>query len=249
MFCENCGKNLPDTAVFCPACGESTGTEPDPRTPPASANPIHLAPAPDASDGDEIVSLMRSVAQNPDDESYTKLLAIALHDDAMKEWWEDLKGKSLVCVSRESLVHAQKQLKRASELRSNDPEVRKEIEKTARLVASMEERKFAGSWLMVVVLSFFVFIPGIVWWYVNRRPRYLINRDYMMHAKTGKHIGAAQKMGGLQGKVYEFFEKLSDDWGWLMGLGFMLTVGVVLSPIFMILAYKENYLDLKKATA
>jgi hypothetical protein len=45
-------------------------------------------------------------------------------------------------------------------LKFNDPELRKHIEESLRLVDSMEERKFAGSWLMVVVLGFFYIIPG-----------------------------------------------------------------------------------------
>jgi len=102
---------------------------------------------------------------------------------------------------------------------------------------------------MVIVLGFFYIVPGVIWWYVNLRPRYLINRDYMRHVQTGKHSGAAAKMGGLQGKVYDFFENASGEWGWLLGLVFMLTVGVVLSPVFMVLAYKENYLDPKKEAA
>jgi hypothetical protein len=110
----------------------------------------------------------------------------------------------------------------------------------------MEERKFAGSWLMVIVLGFFYVIPGVIWWYVNRRPCYLINRDYLRHVRTGSHSTAAAKMGGLQGRVYDFFERINGEWGWLLGLFFMLTIGVLLSPIFTILAYKQNYLDVKK---
>jgi len=56
-------------------------------------------------------------------------------------------------------------------------------------------------------------------------------------------------MGGLQGKVYDFFEKVGGEWGWLFGLVFMLTIGVLLSPIFMIIAYKQNYLDPQKESA
>jgi len=70
----------------------------------------------------------------------------------------------------------------------------------------------------------------------------------MQHIRTGKHPGAAARMGGLQGKVYEFFENVGGEWGWLIGLIFMLTIGVLLSPIFMIIAYKQNYLDVKKSS-
>ena len=33
MFCENCGKSIPDTASTCPYCGLSTGVSPAPARP------------------------------------------------------------------------------------------------------------------------------------------------------------------------------------------------------------------------
>ena len=36
MFCENCGKNIPDTAGTCPYCGQSTGVSPAPSPPSAA---------------------------------------------------------------------------------------------------------------------------------------------------------------------------------------------------------------------
>ena len=33
MFCENCGKNIPDTATVCPHCGQFTGVSPAPSPP------------------------------------------------------------------------------------------------------------------------------------------------------------------------------------------------------------------------
>jgi hypothetical protein len=173
-------------------------------------------------------------------------LAIALHDDAMKDWWTDPKDGELMCVSYVGFIHAKTRLEQARKLRIEDAELQQRLALMAQHVNSAERRKYAGSWLMVVVLSFFWIIPGVLWWLVNRRPGYLLNHDYMVHAKSGKISGAAARMGGLQGKIYDFFSALNDDWGWLFGLGFMLTIGVVLSPIFMIVAFKQNYLDAAK---
>lgn len=241
--CSKCGTALASGAKFCPKCGASATP-----APPTPGIRVVTTPRVSSSARDEIGALEQNVAQNPNDESYKKLLAVALHDDAMKDWWEDPKDKSLLCTSYEGVTYARRQLKRAAELQFNDPALRKEIDRSLRLADSMEKRKFVGSWLMVVVLGFFYIVPGVIWWLVNRRPQYLINKDYMTHVKTGKHAGAAAKMGGIQGKIYEFFENINESWGWLLGLFFMLTIGVVLSPIFMILAYKQNYLDVKKAT-
>ncbi len=65
----------------------------------------------------------------------------------------------------------------------------------------MEHRKFVGSWFLVVVWGLFYVIPGIVFWLAFRRPLYLINRDYVDHMRTGKHIGAGARIGGAMGKV------------------------------------------------
>ncbi len=109
----------------------------------------------------------------------------------------------------------------------------------------MDKREFVGSWLMVFLLGLIYIVPGIVYWLVNRRPRYLINHDCMMHANTGRLGGAAARMGGIQGAIFEFFANIG-EWGWLVGFVFMITFGIILSPVFMVLAYKQNYLDVEK---
>lgn len=238
-FCHKCGQPLGSSGSFCSKCGCEVGAV-------AHTTVVGRATAP-LQDG--ISPLELAVAEHPEDESYSKLLAVALHDDAMKNWVEDPEDKSLLCISGADVEYARKQLTRASNLQFNDPTLREHIAKSLRLANSMQERKFAGSWLMVIVLGLFYIVPGVVWWYVNRRPLYLLNRDYIAHISTGRHQTAAAKMGGLQGKIYDFFENIGGSWGWLLGLFFMLTIGVVLSPIFMFLAYKQNYLDARNELA
>jgi len=63
-----------------------------------------------------------------------------------------------------------------------------------------------------------------------------MNRDYSTHARTGKVAGATARLGGHSAQIYEFFENFG-QFGWVIGFFFML----FLSPIFAILAYKENY--------
>jgi hypothetical protein len=234
-FCRNCGQPLGSSGKFCSKCGSEVSAVIDATVGGRATMPLQGGISP----------LEQAVADHPEDESYRKLLAVALHDDAMKDWVEDPEDKNLLCTSRQGINHARNQLTRANSLQFDDPTLREHIGRSLRLVDSMEERKFAGYWLMVVVLGFFYIIPGVIWWYVNRRPLYLLNRDYMAHVQTGKHQTAAAKMGGLQGKIYDFFESIGGSWGWLLGLFFMLTIGIVLSPIFMFLAYKQNYMDTK----
>jgi hypothetical protein len=237
-YCSHCGNRLDSGVKFCAGCGKPTGT--------ASGAVVSAAPPPLVAVGhaDDISILERNVAEHPDDEAYRKLLAIALHDDAMKDWWKDPEDNNLLCVSWEGLTHARKQLMRANGLEFNDPELRRHIQERLRLVDSMGKRQFVGSWFMVIVLGFFAIFPGVIWWYVNRRLGYLMNRDYMTHAKTGKLTGATARLGGIQARIYEFFENIG-QFGWVIGFFFTL----LLSPLFAILAYKENYWDVRQQAA
>jgi hypothetical protein len=189
-YCSRCGYQLGAGPGFCAACGASRS-----GSGPTSANATSPLIGFLTSSTEDIEALERSALEKPDDEGYRKLLAVALYDDAMKDWWEDPEDKCLLCVSVAGLAHARKQLERASQLQFNDPQLRERINAGLQLVHSMERRKFVGSWLMVVVLGFFYVIPGAIWWYVNRRPGYLINNDYMKHQQTGKHRGASPAAG------------------------------------------------------
>lgn len=40
MFCSNCGKQLPDGAIFCPECGSRVEMKPSPKETPASEAPV-----------------------------------------------------------------------------------------------------------------------------------------------------------------------------------------------------------------
>jgi hypothetical protein len=167
---------------------------------------------------------------------------VQLHDDAMKDWWKDPKDGQYLCTSFQQIQHARTQLNRAAGLRFHDPQLRADIEKLRKLTDSMEQRQYTGNWLQIVILAIFYIFPGVIWWYVNRRPAFLINRDYVREIQTGKHPGAGAKMGGAMEKVSNFFDSVTGGWGWIFSLVFM----VVFSPVFMILAYKQNYLDVKR---
>ena len=166
----------------------------------------------------------------------------------MAGWSRDPETGELFCTSLQQVQDAREKLSRALGLNFNEPQLRAELEKSLRMVNSMEKRVFTGNWFMVVILGLFYVVPGLLWWYVNRRPQYLINRDYVAFKNTGRDESAGTKMGGMMGKIYAFCEE-SGEWGWLFGLFFMFTIGVALSPIFMILAYKENYLGVKNKIA
>jgi uncharacterized Zn finger protein (UPF0148 family) len=233
MYCTKCGKPLSSGMRFCAACGATVGP-----TPSQSSSSAETA-APSTSD---IESLERSAKEHPDDESYQKLLAVALHDEALANCERDPKDGSLLFSSIQQITKARGQLTRALALKFNDAQLRSNLEAALKDVNKMEQRKFVGSWFLVIIWGLFYIIPGIVVWAAFRRPRYLINMDYLNHLRTGKHLGAGARIGGAMGKVYDFCDKISPQWGWIFGLA----IFVMLSPIFVLLGFKENYLDVKK---
>ena len=235
-FCTYCGTQLQPNTSFCSKCGASLAGS---QQVSAAESSIAVAPA---SDGDEVAALEKMVAEHPGDESYQKLLAVQLHDDAMKDWWKDPKDGHYLCTSGRQIQYARRQLDRAATLHFNDPKLRTDLEKMRQLVDGMEKREYTGSWFHVIVLGFFYIFPGILWWYVNRRPAFLINRDYVRYSETGKHPAALAKMGGAMEKVSNAFDQIFGSWSFIP----TLIVMVMLCPIFMILAYKQNYLDVKK---
>lgn len=236
-YCPGCGTSLELGVRFCPKCGAAVnGVNAQVNASLPSAVISATLPT------DEIAELERIAGEHPEDESYQKLLAVQLHDDAMKDWWKDPKDGQYLCTSFQQIQHARTQLTRAAALRFHDPQLRTDIEKFRKLADDMEQRQYTGNWLQIVILGLFWIFPGVIWWYVNRRPAFLINRDYVREIQTGKHPGAGAKMGGAMEKVSNFFDSVTGGWGWIFSLIFM----VVFSPVFMILAYKQNYLDVKK---
>ena len=235
--CANCAGPLEPGTKFCPGCGVATGTL---QVPAPVVKPSIVVSSKPATD--EISEMERIAAAHPEDESYQKLLAVQLHDDAMKDWWRNPEDGQNLCTSIGQIRHARMQLNRAAALQFNDPELRASIEKLRKVTDSMEQREYTGNWVQIVILGLFYIFPGVIWWYVNRRPAFLINLDYKKSIETGKHPGAGAKMGGAMEKVSDFFDSVTGGWGGWFALAFM----VIFSPIFMLLAFKQNYLDVKR---
>src|SRR5579864_1197330 len=119
-FCNHCGSPLQLTAKFCTKCGAPViNSYPQCNTPPPP-----LAPAQTISPSDQIAELQRMVAEHPGDESYHKLLAIQLHDDAIRGWWKDPQDGQYLCTSGQQILYARQQLGRAAALNFNDPNLR-----------------------------------------------------------------------------------------------------------------------------
>ena len=216
-YCTKCGKSLDSGARFCAGCGAAVDLTA------ARDSPSAKTPAAGSSD---IATLERLARGHPEDASYHNLLAVALHDDSLANCERDPKDGSLLFTSIPQLRHAREQLTKALTLKTTDTQLRSSLDAALRDVNLMEQRKFVGSWFLVVVWGLFYVVPGVVFWAAFRRPRYLINRDYIDHLRTGKHIGAGARIGGVMGKVYDFCDNISPSWGWIFGLAIFL----MLSP-------------------
>jgi hypothetical protein len=187
-----------------------------------------------------IATLEQLVAKEPQNEEYKSQLAIALVIDSDRYDWKDPRSGGSYCISLQGLEHARKQVTRASQLQVADPALQKDIAEALREVNVLGERYYCNSWFVLVVLGLFTAgMGGVVWWYVNRRPQFLINRDAMSAIQAGKN---PEDIHGAQGKIFSFAEAAGGQWGGIVGLVAVL----VFSPILAILAYKRNYLDVKK---
>ena len=155
-FCTHCGTQLQPNAKFCSKCG-GTATVAAQAVGAPKPSAISIA----SSSGDEIAALEQMVAEHPDDPNYQKLLAIQLHDDAMKDWWKDPENGHYLCTTARQIQYARRQIDRAEALRFDDPKLRADLAKMRELVNSMEKRVYSGSWFHVIVLGLFYIVPGL----------------------------------------------------------------------------------------
>lgn len=189
----------------------------------------------------EAVALLeKCAAEEPDNGDFRNLLAAAYLENGMRDWWVDAKGGARYCTSKEQLDDARAFLEKAQQLGTDDEELRKRLIEQDKLLKRLAEREGEASWTAIILFGVFYILPGVAWAYVHKRPRYLINRDYMA-ASTGQPLRTSLKLWRLVGKGYGLIDK-NDDVSWVT-LAVMLPVQMVLLPVFFLLALKENYLD------
>jgi len=130
--------------------------------------------------------LEQCVKEESQNEIYQWYLAIAYHDGMISSWWKNPNDGKFYCINKVQLDNSITMIKRAKELEYDDNKLKAQINDTEKHVLSMEEREFMGSWIMVIILGLCYVVPGLVWWFVNRRPRYKINRDIYDLIELGK---------------------------------------------------------------
>jgi Flp pilus assembly protein TadD len=182
--------------------------------------------------------LERCASEDPDNKSYQEFLAVAYHDGMIESWWKTPEGNYL-CCSKAQADQAREIIRKAKALNFDNEELRAVILKSERMVEDLYVRKFKGSWAFVVLFGLVYIVPGVLWWLVNRRPDYKINRDIKQIVEEGK------KDVLVGGEVGAYFSALPPGFKWIAysapRWGVWIAI-ICLSPFtFCYLAY-DNYL-------
>jgi len=180
---------------------------------------------------DEAIQILEQcVAQEPNNEAYQWFLAIAYHDGMMVKWWKNPDGDSYYCISKQQADEARQTVEKIKALKFDDPEMSAQFAETEKLIQNLYTRKFVGSWVVVVFLGLFYIIPGVLWWFANRRPVYKINKDvhYSATKRGGKPVYALPP-------ALQWLVDLFPGWG-------ALIVVIALSPISLFYSLYDNYI-------
>jgi Flp pilus assembly protein TadD len=196
-----------------------------------------------ASQGDtaRAGTMMEACVQEvPDNQDFKNMLAATRIEHGMREWWIETGEGARYCTSRAQLEQARAGLEGAKQVGSSDEAIKKEIVDQEGLLAQLDERVLEASWAAIIFFGLCYILPGIAWYYVHKRPRYLVNHDYMLES-TGKPLRASLRLSRLLGRGYSAIGKSHDSpWIWL---AIMMPIQAVLLPVLFFLALKENYLD------
>jgi tetratricopeptide (TPR) repeat protein len=130
--------------------------------------------------------LERCVQEEPDNASYKWYLAIAYLESRFAGWVFDPEDRTYLCISKGQADTAKALVQKAKALNVEDPELAAEIGKADAGVEDLYKRRFTGSWIMVGFWTLCYIVPGILWYLVNLRPNYKINRDIYEVTQEGK---------------------------------------------------------------
>ncbi len=189
---------------------------------------------------DGINLLEQCVQKEPDNETYQWFLAAAYHDGTVTSWWKNPENGQYYCISKSQADEAQRIITKAKALKFDDPELRANIAKTEELINQLYIRQFKGSWAFVIIFGFFYIIPGVLWWIVNRRRGYKINKDIHDIVEMGK----ADALVG--GEVGAYYSALPPGLKWaahsLPRYGVWILI-LICSPITFFYLLYDNYLS------
>ena len=180
--------------------------------------------------------LERCVREEPGNQSYQQALGYAYVDGMLLSWWK--QGDQYCCLSEEQALQAMAVLQKARALRFDDAELRGQLDERGKLIVSMFARQFKGSWAMVILLGLFYVVPGVLWWWVNRRPVYKINRDIhdvVEHNKADAVVG---------GELGAYFSALPPGFKWMAYRcpRWMVWIAILmLSPFTFLYLVYDNY--------
>jgi tetratricopeptide (TPR) repeat protein len=184
--------------------------------------------------------LERCVQEEPDNASYKWYLAIAYLDSRFAGWVFDPEDRTYLCISKIQADTARALVQKAKALNVEDPELAAEIRKADAGVEDLYKRRFKGSWIMVGIWGLCYIVPGLLWYLVNLRPQYKINKDVYDVLQMGK------KDYLVGGEVGVYFSALPPGMRWVayslprFVVWFLI---LLLSPITFFYLLYDNYLS------
>jgi transposase len=145
-----------------------------------------------------------------------------------------------LCISKGQADTARAMVQKAKALNVADPELAAQIRKADVGVENLYKRRFKGSWIMVGIWGLCYLVPGLLWYLVNLRPQYKINKDVHDVEEMGK------KDYLVGGEVGVYFSALPPGMRWAayslprFVVWFLI---LLLSPITFFYLLYDNYLS------
>ncbi len=130
--------------------------------------------------------LDKCIEEDPANASYKWFLAIGLWGRAESYFWENPEDNLISVTSKDAAEKAGKDIDRALALEFEDDEVRADLKKFQGYLNASVKRKFAGSWLLVILWGLWYVVPGILMYAASLRPDYKMARDVQKLIEEGK---------------------------------------------------------------
>ena len=184
--------------------------------------------------------LEECIKEEPDNESYKWFLALGLWQRAESYFWENPEDNTITITTKDAAEKATQNIDRALALQYDDDELRTQLKKQKEFLDSMNQRKFRGSWILVIVWALFYVVPGVLMYVASLRPQYKINRDIQKFIEEEE--GEDKFMSGEFG-AYVHALPPGMKWAARLPRFIVWVVMIVLSPITFLYNIYDNWID------
>ncbi|MEZ5549040.1 MAG: tetratricopeptide repeat protein [Pseudomonadales bacterium] len=182
--------------------------------------------------------LEQCLQEDPDNKSYKWFLAIGLWGRAESYFWRNPEDDSGYVTSKDDAEKAGQIIDRALSLEYDDDDMRADLKELKEFLNGSFKRKFAGSWLLVILWGLFYVIPGVLMYVASLRPQHKLSRDVQKLIEENK--GEDKFIGGEYGA---YMHALPPGMKWAATLPRFIVwiVMIVLSPITFLYNIYDNW--------